>query len=302
MARSFTLIQLRYFIEVARFENMRAAAASLNVSQSTLSVSISHLEHDMGVQLFLRLPNRALKLTEEGKRLVAGARILLEDAQTLHSSLRGAGHELSGRLRVGVFSPLAPFIAPRLLAAFKFKFPGIELQFIEGEQRQVLEYLRKGECEIALMYDLGVGAEFSMEQVDRLGAHVIVGQDHPLARRNATVTLKELVDEPLVLLDQEHSREYFLKLFSSLGLQPNVAYWVSGYETVRSYVAMGLGYSILNRRLSHDLTYTGRAVVPLQISDPVIPISIVVAYPKEMQMTRKARAFADLAGELLNDG
>ena len=302
MARTFTLIQLRYFIEVARFENMRAAAASLNVSQSTLSASINHLERDLGVQLFLRLPNRALNLSEEGKRLVAGARNLLESAEILHSSLSGASHELGGKLRVVIFAPLAPFVAPRLLAEFKAKYPGIELQFLEGEQQQVLDALRKGECEIALMYDLGVGAEFSMEQVDGLGAHVIVAQEHPLAQGNGTVSLKDIVDQPLVLLDQEHSREYFLKLFSSLGLQPNVAYWVSGYETVRSYVAMGLGYSVLNRRLPHDLTYTGKSVVPLQISDPVIPISIVVVYPKEMLMTRKARAFADLAGEILNDG
>lgn len=302
MARSFTLIQLRYFIEVARLENMRAAAASLNVSQSTLSASLNHLERDLGVQLFLRLPSRALKLTDDGKRLVSGARILLEDAETLHASLSGSAQQLTGKLRVGVFSPLAPFIAPRLFAAFKAKFPGIELQFIEGQQQGILDALRTGECEIALMYDLGVGAEFSMEPVDQLGAHVLVNQGHPLAQRNMPVSLEELVDEPLVLLDQEHSREYFLKLFSSVGLEPNVAHWVPGYETVRSYVAMGLGYSILNRHLPHDLTYTGLPVVPLQISNPIVPISIVVAYPKEMPMTRRARVFADLAGEILNDG
>lgn len=302
MARTFTLVQLRYFIEIARLENMRAAATSLNVSQSTLSSALSQLEHDLGAQLFLRLPNRALKLSEDGKRLVAGARILLEDAETLQTSLSGHDDQLSGKLRVGIFAPLAPFIAPRLLGNFRVRYPKIELQFVEGEQQQVLEALGKGECEIALMYDLGVGAEFSMESVDRLGAHVIVGENHRLAERKKPISLSELVEEPLVLLDQVHSREYFLKLFSSLDLEPNVAYWVSGYETVRSYVAMGLGYSILNRRMPHNLTYTGSAVVPLSIAEPVIPISVVVAHVKEVPMTRKARVFAELAREILNDG
>lgn len=302
MARTFTLVQLRYFIEIARLENMRAAATSLNVSQSTLSSALSQLEHDLGAQLFLRLPNRALKLSEDGKRLVAGARILLEDAETLQTSLSGHDDQLSGKLRVGIFAPLAPFIAPRLLGNFRVRYPKIELQFVEGEQQQVLEALGKGECEIALMYDLGVGAEFSMESVDRLGAHVIVGENHRLAERKKPISLSELVEEPLVLLDQVHSREYFLKLFSSLDLEPNVAYWVSGYETVRSYVAVGLGYSILNRRMPHNLTYTGSAVVPLSIAEPVIPISVVVAHVKEVPMTRKARVFAELAREILNDG
>ena len=300
MARAFTLVQLRYFIEIARLENMRAAASSLNVSQSTLSSSLSQLEHDLGAQLFLRLPNRALKLSEDGKRLVAGARILLEDAETLQTSLSGPDDQLGGKLRVGIFAPLAPFIAPRLLSNFRERYPKIELQFVEGEQQQVLEALGKGECEIALMYDLGVSAEFSMESVERLGAHIIVGENHRLAQRKKPISFSELVDEPLVLLDQAHSREYFLKLFSSLDLEPNVAYWVSGYETVRSYVAMGLGYSILNRRMSHNLTYTGSSVVPLPIADPVVPISVVVAHAKEMPLTRKARVFAELAREILN--
>ncbi|MGQ3383752.1 LysR substrate-binding domain-containing protein [Glutamicibacter sp. TV12E] len=301
MARAFTLVQLRYFIEIARLENMRAAASALNVSQSTLSSSLSQLEHDLGAQLFLRLPNRALKLSEDGKRLVARARILLEDAETLQTSLSGTDDQVGGKLRVGIFAPLAPFIAPRLLSNFREQYPKIELQFVEGEQQQILEALGKGECEIALMYDLGVSAEFSMESVERLGAHIIVAENHRLAQRKEPISFSELVDEPLVLLDQAHSREYFLKLFSSLDLEPNVAYWVSGYETVRSYVAMGLGYSILNRRMSHNLTYTGFSVVPLPIADPVVPISVVVAHVKEMPITRKARVFAELAREILND-
>lgn len=300
MARAFTLVQLRYFIEIARLENMRAAASALNVSQSTLSSSLSQLEHDLGAQLFLRLPNRALKLSEDGKRLVARARILLEDAETLQTSLSGTDDQVGGKLRVGIFAPLAPFIAPRLLSNFREQYPKIELQFVEGEQQQILEALGKGECEIALMYDLGVSAEFSMESVERLGAHIIVAENHRLAQRKEPVSFSELVDEPLVLLDQAHSREYFLKLFSSLDLEPNVAYWVSGYETVRSYVAMGLGYSILNRRMSHNLTYTGFSVVPLPIADPVVPISVVVAHVKEMPITRKARVFAELVREILN--
>lgn len=292
MARTFTLIQLRYFMEVARLENMRAAAQSLNVTQSTLSAAVNQLENDLSVVLFQRLASRGLRLTDDGKRLLAGARLLLEDAELLHSRVSGEAQGLTGRLRVGIFAPIAPFVAPRLLKGFAEAYPGISLTFIEGTQREVLGSLQRGECEIALMYDLGVGAEFSMQPVERIGAHVILAQDHPLADSGKPLHLAQLQGEPFVLLDQEYSREYFLRLFSSLGLTPNTRYWVSGYETVRSYVAMGLGYSILNRRLDNDMTYTGLPVVRVAIADPVQPIDIVVVHPSDLPMGRKAQAFA----------
>lgn len=75
MARTFTLIQLRYFMEVARLENMRAAAQSLNVTQSTLSAAVNQLENDLSVTLFRRLASRGLRLTDDGKRLLSGARV-----------------------------------------------------------------------------------------------------------------------------------------------------------------------------------------------------------------------------------
>jgi len=295
MAKTFTLIQLRYFMEVARLENMRAAAQSLNVTQSTLSAAVSQLEGDLGVVLFRRLSSRGLRLTDDGKRLLAGARALLEDAELLHAAVSGQSHALTGSLRVGIFAPIAPFIAPILLKGFTEAHPGISLSFIEGDQQSLLNALQRGECEIALMYDLGVGADFSMQAVERIGAHLILPMDHPLADPESPVHLEQLQDEPFVLLDQEHSREYFLRLFSSLGLTANIRYWVSGYETVRSYVAMGLGYSILNRKLTHDLTYTGRPVVRVPIADPVQPIDIVVVNPKDLPLSRKARAFAEVA-------
>lgn len=301
MARTFTLIQLRYFMEVARLENMRAVAQSLNVTQSTLSAAVSQLENELSVTLFRRLASRGLQLTDDGKRLLSGARALLEDAEILHASVSGASQGLTGQLRVGIFAPIAPFIAPRLLSGFAQRHPGIDLTFLEGTQQEILSALERGECEIALMYDLGVGAGFTMQPVERIGAHVILAQDHPLAQDGQPVHLSQLQDEPFVLLDQEHSREYFLRLFSSLELRPKIRYRVSGYETVRSYVAMGLGYSILNRRLDNAMTYTGLPVVRVEISDPVQPIDIVVVHPVEQAMGRKAQAFARFASEELND-
>jgi DNA-binding transcriptional LysR family regulator len=88
MPKSFTLVQLRYFTVVARTENMRAAPLELNVTQSTLSAAIHQLEREVGVELFHRRSSRRLRLTAEGRRLMAGARTLLEDADQRYQSVR----------------------------------------------------------------------------------------------------------------------------------------------------------------------------------------------------------------------
>lgn len=151
MAKSFTLVQLRYFTAVARHENMRAAALDLNVTQSTLSAAIHQLEREVGAELFQRLSSRGLRLTAEGRRLLIGAKTVLEDADQLYQSVRAEREELVGDLVVGIFSPIAPFHAPNILTAVEKRHPGIKLTFLEGDQETLMRAVRDGICEIAVM-------------------------------------------------------------------------------------------------------------------------------------------------------
>lgn len=295
MMRSFTLVQLRYFCTVAELENMTAAAAALNVTQSTLSSAISQLEHAMGVRLFTRLHRRGLRLTPAGRRLLQSSVILLEEADQLPETVREDGRDLIGELTVGVFAPLAPFRAPLILEQFEREHPGVHLSFLEGDQEFIRRALRDGKCELALMYDIGLGAELPRRLLQRIPPHIIVAPDHPLAADpQRPVSLHALAEEPFILLDLPHTREYYLSVFKMCGIAPVIRHRASGYETVRSFVSRGHGYSVLNQRLHHDLTYAGGAVVRLPLAEDLPQIEVLLVRAAGTRPTLKARAFEEV--------
>lgn len=303
MNKSFTLVQLRYFGAVARLENMTAAAAELNVTQSTLSSAIARLEDEFGASLFTRLSSKGLRLTPSGKRLLLGSQAFLEEADLLYQSVRDEGEALAGELVVGIYSPLAPFKAPVILQAFEAVHPGVKVSFHEGDQESLRQALLDGICELALMYDQGVGAEFDRNVLERIPPHVIVPADHPRAATPLEpVSLADFADEPLILLDAKHTREYYLDMFNQLGIRPSIRHVVSGYETVRSYVARGHGYSLLNQRLASHLTYAGGSVVPLEIIEDLPPIEMSLVRPIGAKPTRKSLEFERVCIELYGSG
>ncbi|QIK63280.1 LysR family transcriptional regulator [Leucobacter viscericola] len=292
MTTSFTLVQLRYFATVARLEHMTAAAAELNVTQSTLSSAIAQLEAEFGVPLFVRLPRRGLRLTPAGQTLLARSGAFLEEASLISRAVREDTPVLTGELVVGIYAPLAPFRAPVLLQKFERLHPEVNLVFLEGDQGTLQQALLDGHCEVALMYDLGVGDRFTRQVVERVSPHVIVPEDHPLAiAGRSEASLAEFADEPLILLNLPHTREYYLGLFKQLGITPRVRHVSLGYETVRSFVALGHGYSVLNHWVDHGMTYAGERVVPIRLADPLPPTEASLVRLVDNRPTRKSLAF-----------
>lgn len=303
MTPSFTLVQLRYFAAVARRENMTAAAAELNVTQSTLSSAMGHLEREFGAELFTRLPSRRIRLTSAGRALLASTAAFLEQADLLSQSVRDGADSLSGEIVVGIYAPLAPFRAPAILQRFEQLHPEVTVTFVEGDQGSLQEALSSGACEIALMYDLGVDHRFVRQIIDRVPPHVIVSAEHPAAQRpERAVSLVDFAAEPLILLNLPHTREYYLGLFKHLGIEPSVRHVSLGYETVRSFVALGHGYSVLNQRLDHGTTYSGARVVSLPLVDTLPPTETSLVRLAHAVPTRKSLAFESVCRSLYGTG
>lgn len=293
MPKPFTLTQLRYFAVVAEVENMTAAAERLRITQSALSTAVAQLEASLATQLFVRL-TRGLRLTPAGRQLAGDIKVVLEHADSLYESARGLAASVVGELRVGVFSPLAPFRLPAILQSFERQHPGVAVSILEADLAGLQTALREGQCDVALTYGLGLGSGFSTRILERVPPHVLVHAGHPAAcRPERSVALRELAGEPSVVLDLPHSREYYEQLYTLAGLVPNVRHRFAGYETVRSFVAKGHGYAVLNQRLHSDLTYSGGQVAVLTLTDDFPPIEVMLVRPEEVQPTRRTLAFEE---------
>lgn len=291
----FTLVQLRYFIAAAERGSMTAAADELRIAQSAVSSAIANLEHELRLQLFIRHRARGLTLTSAGERLLAQARDLLTRARDVEAEARGSGGTLSGPVTIGCFVTLAPYYLPALFAACDEHHPDVELNVVEAEVEHLHRALRSGGIDFALTYDLSAPTDTDLhrETIALAPAYVIVPAGHRLADR-ATVDLAELAPDPMVLLDLPYSRDYFRAVVAASGTAPDVRYRSQSYETVRSLVAQGLGYSLLNQRPRTDQTYGGGEIVALELRGDRPPLEVTITAVGGVRQTARAQAVMDL--------
>lgn len=297
----FTLLQLQYFEAAATEGSMTAASRVCMVSQSAISSAIAQLERQLHVQLFVRQRTKRLALTEAGRRFLVEATNLLSHAMDVAETARGLGEDLAGELAVGCFSTLGPFLAAPLFGAYRDQYRRVTLNLVEGETDGLVEHLLSGRVEIALMYNLGLPHTLEAEVLAEAKPYVILPAGHPLTVGRDAIWLEDLVDEELVVLDLPVSRDYFLALAKRRG-QGNlegVRHRSANFETVRSLVANGYGYAILNQRPVVDTTYDGGQVVALQLRDDLAGVPITLVHVRGVRLTRKAATFANLCRSMV---
>lgn len=293
-----TLTQLRYFVTAANLGSMTQAAAELHVAQSAVSAAVAELERQVGAQLFIRQRARGLILTASGEEFVREAGAVLAHLDEVLGNARGRSDQARGHIRIACFSTLAPFVLPELLADLAEHFPGLEVEVMETEADGLSAALHTGQAELALTYDLGLGPEIERQVVAEVEPHVILPADHRLAG-HSRIHLEDLANDPMVLLDLPHSRDYFQRLLASAGVNPIIRYRSVNYETVRGLVARGHGYSILNQRPQQNVTYGGGRVQPRPIADDLPLLRVVTARLSSVRPTARARAIATRARAVL---
>ena len=293
---SFSLRQLRHFVCVAEHQNISSAARELFLSQPALSTSIVQLEEGLGLQLLIRHHARGVSLTPAGSTFVAQARSLIAHAEEVTNMGRALGESAQGILETGCFWTLSPFFLPGLLVLNRKRHPELEIKVSEGPLNELQRLLHNGNIESALLYDIDLDRNLACLPLTQVKPHVLLPASHPLANR-ADLSLKALQDEPFILLDLPHSRDYFLGFFGKQGFQPKVRHRSQSFELVRGLVASGEGYSILNLQPASRQTYDGGEVRCLPISEKVPALSVVLAHPAGLRQTRRAQAFAHCCQE-----
>jgi DNA-binding transcriptional LysR family regulator len=225
---------------------------------------------------------------------------LLERATKLYEIASNSTDAIQGVLRVGCFQPLAAMIAPEVIFGFSRAFEKVELHMAEGDQQELINKLHTLDIDVALTYDLQLGEEISFETLAHMPPHVLVSELHPLAQQIA-VTLDELAQLPMVLLDLPMSREYFLSLFSKAGLEPNIVARSRSEDVVRSMVANGIGYALFNVRPKSTQSLDGKRLVRLRLAGEQRPMLLGLATYKPMKPSRLTQAFMQRCRAYISD-
>ena len=247
-----TLTELKYIVAVAREKHFGKAAEACHVSQPTLSLAIKKLEEELELKLFERSASE-VTVTPLGSEVVLQAQSVLEQAANIKEIAKRGKDPLAGALRLGVIYTIGPYLLPDLVKNVIAKTPQMPLMLQENFTVKLLELLRTGELDCAILAEpfpdtnLAVAPLYDEPFLAALPSH------HPLTRQ-ASVTVEQLKAETMLLLGTGHCfRDHVLEVcpefarFSSdtAGIRKN--FEGSSLETIKHMVAAGMGITLVPR-------------------------------------------------------
>ena len=217
------LRQLEYFVAVAEEANFTRAAARVHISQSGISAQMRQLEADLGATLIDR-SGRAATLTAAGAAALPHARAALACADTLRQAIDEVNGLIRGHLVVGMVTACTVTPLFDILAAFHLAHPGVAITVVEGHSDRLLERVRSGTADLALVGTVG-GPPEDLESllIVSEGLVAAVSPDHALAARGHT-TLQSLSAYPIVCMPSGTGvRAVFDQACAANGVKPDIA-------------------------------------------------------------------------------
>lgn len=241
------LQQLRCLTEVARRGlNVSEAAEALHTSQPGVSKQIRALEDELGVQVFVRHGKRLVSVTEPGKAVVAIAERILAEARNLRRAGEEFANDQLGTLTIAATHTQARYLLPKAVAAFKRRYPKVELLIHQGNPTQICDQVLAGEADMAIATEMiSLYPELVSLPVHQWNRCVVVPPKHPLLKESP-LTLEKLAEYPIVTYDFAFAnRSLVQKAFESRGLKPHVVLSAQDSDVIKTYVELGLGVGIL---------------------------------------------------------
>lgn len=300
MALRFTLRQLEYFVAVGEAGSIALASEKVNVSSPSISSAVSQLEDEFGLQLFVRKHAHGLSLTQAGRQFLLQAKQVLAEAGTLNRLAGDISGNVQGPLAVGCLLTFAQLVVPLLRHQFETRYPDVRIRQFESHQTELFELLRRAEIDVALTYDLAIPADLTFRPLAELPPYALLNETHPLAHLPA-VSVEELKDYPMVLLDLPLSADYFLSFFGNAGIKPKIAERTRDMAVMRSLVANGFGYSIANIRPVTDLAPDGRKLKFVPLTGNVRPMRMGLVTSGGAESVLTVKAFVDHCLENITD-
>ena len=247
-----TLTELKYIVAVSREKHFGKAAEACFVSQPTLSVAVKKLEEELEVKLFERSANE-VTVTPLGEEIVRQAQSVLEQAASIKEIAKRGKDPLAGPLKLGVIYTIGPYLLPDLVRQAIDRSPQMPLMLQENFTVKLLEMLRTGEIDCAIMAEPFPDTGLAIAPLYDEPFLAAVPATHAFATRK-TITAQELKSETMLLLGTGHCfRDHVLEVcpefarFSSNAEGIRKSFEGSSLETIKHMVAAGMGVTLVPR-------------------------------------------------------
>lgn len=287
---------MRYLVEVVRAGGFRRAAATLHVAQPAISHQVRRLEAELGVALLER-GRGGVTPTPAGRAFLERAERILAEADAARTDMLAHAGALTGSVRVGAWHSSAPDV-PGLVREFSRRHPGVELLLREHGAAQMLDMVRRGDLDVAVVIlaevlDL---ADITIEPVLSEPLVVVDAPHGPLAGRRR-VRLGDLRDAPFVMFPVGSAmRGIVEQACATAGFRPRIAVEAMGFTAARALVSRGVGVALLPRSLPAE------PGPPLAVAalTPTLSRTSALAWRARGTLTPAAAEFVSMARERLS--
>jgi DNA-binding transcriptional LysR family regulator len=287
------LRQLRTFVAVAEELHFHRAAQRLYIAQPSVSQQIRTLESELGVRLFDR-DRRRVALTAAGSTLLDEARELLSRAEHAAAVTRAAGAGERGTLRLSLTRSLTGGVAGEIVAAFRERYPGVDLDLTVGNTMLHVEQLHAGDIDVGFVRPPLEDPELEELVLGREPMVCVLPKGHRLTRRSS-VRREDLVGEPLVWWPEEHGpgawREVRADVFGPPPWPP-IARYEPEEERIVSAVAEGAGVSLIMYERSRSLRIPGAVYRRFAPPEPAMRIALAWRRGEQLPALDRLRELA----------
>lgn len=237
---------LRYFLTVAREENITRAAQYLHITQPTLSRQLMQLEEDLGVKLFVR-SNHNIILTNEGMLLKRRAEEMLDLYSKTKDELSNNNQDLSGKIAIGFGETQSIIELSKIIAAFRAKYPNVTFDFYTGIASDTKERIESGLTDIGLLIEPVEISKYNFIKMPRKEKWcVVVKKDSPLAQQDS-ISAKDLVGIPLITAKRKSVQNELENWFGEYYKQLNIIATCNvSYNNISIMVANNVGVSLVH--------------------------------------------------------
>lgn len=279
--------QLRYFLEVAQVRNFTKAAEALHIAQPAVSMAIRKLEEELDLTLFNR-QDKKVSLTAEGEIFLPHAQRILDDLKAAEQEMGELRGLTKGEVRIGIPPMISAYFFPDIIRDFQRRYPELSLSVLGEGAGRIQKLIAQGELDMGVVAGESFPDNLEVRRFLREEIVVCVPLDHPFAQRGS-VTLREFIREPLVFYKEGYYiREFFLDVLKGTGAAPNIVFETNLFSLVKSLVRNGTGISIFLRMV----VSADQDLVAVSF-DPPLHLDLLIAWKKQVYLSRANRAFAD---------
>jgi len=235
--------ELKVFLHLSQCLHFSRTSTAMHMSPSTLSRTIQRLEQELDQKLFER-DNRTVKLTTEGKKFAVFAQNVLHQQQKLKDDFAEKSQNISGELTLFCTVTAAHIYVPKLLEAFRRKYPAAEIRLETGDVALALEKIKKQSVDFAYaVYPEKLNKTYSFHSIESIPFKLIGPTMNTAFSKHMNKTDINWQKLPFVMPESGPARERLQDWLTQMNLNPDVYAQVSGHEAIVSMTALGCGIS-----------------------------------------------------------